>query len=310
MIEFNYVTKYYHSYRAINFLNYKFTSKRIAVYGEEGSGKSTFLRLLSGVEKVSEGEILIDGKPAEINEDTYFTFRNGGLENKSVRENIEYPLKIRKVEGYDKIATKVLEENGLLEFQNVILKKLPFEEKARLILAKLTLRDTSLMLIDNPFKDLEKSVREEYFKKFLSIIKDYKGVVVYATDNREEIKEFSEVLLLNFGFVKGVGKLDDILVNPSNLFTYELYNKLKLINGNLLVNNGVLEFHEGDRVGIIKDEIQTRIPSVFLPGESILAIPVKEIENKGFIVEDFTVRDIDKLDDYFLFDWNENSLLK
>lgn len=311
MLEFRNVTKYYHSYRAVEYLNHKFTSNRIAVYGVEGSGKSTVLRLVSGVEKCTEGEILLFNKQVEISKDVFFTFRDGGLlKNKTVRENLLFPLKIRDVKNAENIVNSSIEEFDLQEIKDCKLSHISFSERARIILAKLKLRKTKMMLIDNPFENLDTEQRAEYFNWFLDIIKDYKGIVIYATDNKQEIESFNEVILLNYGFVKGYGNINDVFTNPYNIFIYSFYEQLKLFNGMIFKEENTLYFT--DKVDKIKinDAVSARIIPEFIPMECILAIKPSSVEKLGKTVEELKLLDLEDSTDIWLFDWNENSIIK
>ncbi len=310
MLNFINVTKYYHSYRAINFLNYNFVSNRIAVYGEESSGKSTFLRLVSGVEKVTSGEILINDKPVEIGKNTYFTFRDGGLVKKSVRENLVYPLKIRNEENIDNRVDSLLQEFDLKQVENTKLNVLPFEEKARFILAKIKLRKADILLIDNPFENLDKVTRKQYFNWFLDIIKDYKGLVIYSTDSKEELQFFNEIVLLNYGFVKGVGEFNEVFSNPSNMFTYSFFEQLKLYNGNIFRENNDVYFKSNDIKIKLNDGISSRIIKQFIPMECVLAVKKSLVESTGKTMENIELADLENKEDIWIFDWNENSIIK
>ncbi len=296
MIEFSKMTKYHHSYMAINFLDGMLLTNRIAVFGDEKSGKSSLLRLIAGVDKTTEGKVLISGVEASINEDTYFSFRDGGLlKNKTLEQNFLYPLELRKVENRQEIVNNLLKEFDLENQKNQKPSRLTIEERARAIIAKIKLRKASLVLIDNPLAYLSTDVRKEYFAMFLDVIKDFDGVVVYATDDKDEILAFSEVVLLNYGVVKGVGNLDLITNNPSNLFAYSLYCEPKLYSGKLVKEQGKSVFvcKEGN---FDVSKFDGRIQPAFYCGDCLLA--VRDVEN----VFNFNT-------DFWLFDWMENSIV-
>ena len=311
MLEFKNVTKYYHSYRAVEYLNHSFNSNRIAVYGGESSGKSTILRLISGVEQCSKGEILYNGKPVKISENVFFTFRDGGLlKNKTIKENLLYPLKIRDIKNAESIVDSLIDEFKLGDIKNNKPKYISFGERARIILAKIKLRDTDILLIDNPFQNLDNKLRNEYFNWFLTIIKDYKGLVVYATDNKQELEKFNEVILLNYGFVKGFGEYNEVFSNPYNMFTYCFFEELKLFNGYIYTENNDVYFTVDSNKIKINDSVKNRIVKEFVPSECVLAIKPSNVKKLDKTVEELTILDLDDFSDIWLFDWNENSLLK
>ncbi len=298
MIEFSKMTKYHHGYMAVNFLDGTLLSNSICVYGEEKSGKSSLLRVLSGVDKATSGSVKINGENPQINKDTYFTFRDGGyLKNKTLKENFSYPLEIRKVDNYEKIVDSVLEEFDLERVKNLKPNRLSLEEKARGIIAKIKLRKTDLLLIDNPFALLSSEVREQYFKWFLKVISSYEGVVVYATDSKEELRHFDEVILLNYGVLKGMGKPEDITLNPSNLFAYSLFAEPKILSGKLLRDQekSIFSCKEGT---VDLSQFEGRFKFAYYLGDCLLAF---------FGNEDELFSGLNK--DFWLFDWNENSII-
>lgn len=310
MLKFENVTKYYHSYRAINFLDYNFNSNRIAIYGENGSGKSTFLRLCSGMEDVTAGKILLNDNPIEISKNTYFTFREGGLINKTVKENLFYPLKIRNEDNIENRVEKLLVEFDLKQVENTKLKLLPFEERARLILAKIKLRKTDILLIDNPFESLDKHTRNDYFNWFLDLIKDYEGLVIYSTDIKKELQFFNEIVLLNYGFVKGVGQYDEVFSNPFNIFTYSFFEELKLFNGRIYMDNEDMYFKEKEQKIKLSNVVSSRIIKQFIPMDCVLAVKESVVKKLGKNMQSIELTDLENYEDIWLFDWNENSIIK
>lgn len=298
MIEFSKMTKYHHSYMAINFLDGKLSTNRIAVFGDEKSGKSSLLRLIAGVDKSTDGKVLINGVEASINEDTYFSFRDGGLlKNKTLEQNFLYPLELRKVENRQEIVKNLLKEFDLENQKNQKPSRLTIEERARSIIAKIKLRNASLVLIDNPFEMLSTDIRKEYFNRFLEVINGLDALVVYATNLKDELSAFEEVVLLNYGVVKGMGKLEDITQNPSNLFAYSLIAEPKILSGKLIKDEGKSTFVCSDgKVDVSK--FDGRIPSAYYMGDCILAFFGEQSEI--FIGENTN---------FWLFDWSENSLI-
>lgn len=304
MIEFKDVSKYHHSYMAINYLNAKLKTDRIAVYGAEKSGKSSLLRLLSGIDAPSTGQISINNETINsIDKNIFFSFRDGGFfPNKTLFYNLSYPLKIRKVFDTEERVDKVIKEFELEKYARVKVKKLSAENKASAIMAKLKLRNTKMLLLDNPFGMLEDKTRDIYFEKLSEYIKSYNGIVVYATDKLEELDGFDEAVVLNYGVVKGVGDKIKLFDKPKNLFCFGLGKKITQFYGRLIKENSVYYFvNEVGKIAINKEISAKLVSDIFVGHNIILAV-----ENYK---DEISLYEADNSDKVVLFDKSENIIM-
>lgn len=310
MIEFRGLTKYNNSYLAVNYLDQKFDSNRLAIYGVEGSGKSSLLRLIAGLDKPTEGQILINGKEVVgVDKNTYFTFRNNKLlNNMTLRDNLIYPLKLRNEDNINSRVDEALTCFELINVQNVKPKYLTFEDKARVVLAKIFLRKTDILLLDNPFEMLDNSTRKAYFDRLLGLVKDYKGNLIYATDNLDELSAFTNAVILNYGVVKGAGKLYDIVNNPTNLFGYNLFTDAMIFNGKLMYDNGYYFVNNSNEIAINENISARLISNLYIGKDVILATHCDK--NSAENDSKFDINNLNNSMDIWLFDWNENSILK
>lgn len=172
----------------------------VALIGEEHSGKTTFLRVLGKLEKDFSGEVYIKGMPVkkiDFSVDVsmgYIPATPVFFENKTVYQNLHYILKTRKFnksDSEDKI-NKMLIEFNLEKLRDEKVKNLTLFEKYVLSIARLTLRELELVLIDNIFEKLS----SEEFEKISELVKKHflskKLTTVVATTSGDVAKTLTK----------------------------------------------------------------------------------------------------------------------
>lgn len=172
----------------------------VSILGEEHSGKTTLLRVLTGLEKYNSGEVYIKGVSLkkinfEVDVDAgYIPASPVFFENKTVYENLQYLLKIRKIkksESEEKI-NKLLIDYNLERLRDEKVKNLTLCEKYILSIARLSFRNIELAFIDNIFEKLS----EEELEKIKELIKkDFvskKVTTVIATTSKTISKDLTK----------------------------------------------------------------------------------------------------------------------
>lgn len=172
----------------------------VSILGEEHSGKTTLLRVLTGLEKYNSGEVYIKGASLkkinfEVDVDAgYIPASPVFFENKTVYENLQYLLKIRKIkksESEEKI-NKLLIDYNLERLRDEKVKNLTLCEKYILSIARLSFRKIELVFIDNIFEKLS----EEELEKIKELIKkDFvskKVTTVIATTSKSISKDLTK----------------------------------------------------------------------------------------------------------------------
>ena len=152
------------------------TNALLCVLGKTEAGKTSLLKTLCGLTDIKHGEILLNGthiNRSSLKElDIALMHENGGFfENKTILYNLEYPLKIRKLcpEIIRKQINYVITKFNLNDVKYFKVLRLNKIERLNLSFARLFLRNLSLILIDNPFKNFEN--RDELFELYLPYIK-------------------------------------------------------------------------------------------------------------------------------------------
>ncbi|MBR4800107.1 MAG: ABC transporter ATP-binding protein [Clostridia bacterium] len=230
MIELKGVSKQYlYGAQVLNALDMKIKDGEIvAVLGDEGSGKTTFVKVVSAVEDC-DGEVLLDGNPmTQKTDDTIVVFDDLALfENRTFFYNLAFPLTIR---GYDKqeISQRVFEAAEKMSIVACLgdkVKKASLIDKKRLAIARLLIRDAKAVFVDDITKGLSANEAQIILDALQPILTDFarRGAsVVYSTTSREEARAIADrVVVLHYGEVKQIGAFDEIYAHPQNVWAGE-----------------------------------------------------------------------------------------
>ncbi|WP_027634704.1 ABC transporter ATP-binding protein [Clostridium hydrogeniformans] len=178
----------------------------IGIVGKSGQGKTTLLNIIGTLEKVDSGIIKIMGKEALgrkskrllLRDHLGFIFQNYALiDNASVNENLEIALKHKKInrkQKYNAIAL-ALKDVGLNDYGNKIIHTLSGGEQQRVAIARLLLKDPSLILADEPTGSLDIENRDIIVDLFQKLHKQKKTIIM-VTHDKNLIKFFSRTIEL------------------------------------------------------------------------------------------------------------------
>jgi len=210
MIEFKEVTlAYTKDYNALQDINLTINNdERVVVVGEENSGKSSLLRVLVGIEKPNKGEATIKGIPTykadfkELISLGYLPVKPVFMEGKTIAKNLEYPLKIRKIDKNMRQVKlfNVLRSYGLDAIKDIKVKELSYFDRLKVCLARFALRNIDIFVIDDIFKRLD----EKETKKIIDYINDlieFNGATsIIATSSEDIAKKLGgRVVTINNG---------------------------------------------------------------------------------------------------------------
>lgn len=267
----NLTQTYFYGATALNDISFKVgDDEKIAVLSKSGGGKTSLLKCIAGLFPASSGKIVLDGK--DITElkikdrNVRLIYDDGGIIRKrTVKFNLEYPLKLRKYNKNDRFikAYNTAKDFGLEPFYKEYAFRLFEPEIIALALARTTLRDCSLTLIDNLFALVNGLERNELFRKYLPLLKNIKGSVIFATDSLEEALSFGDkVLVLDGGYLQQFAS-PNALINNSQSFSVEKivnFNKVSII---VKVENGMVEI-DGIKISISETDVEEVIVSYHL----------------------------------------------
>ncbi|HXV28779.1 MAG TPA: ABC transporter ATP-binding protein [Sinorhizobium sp.] len=198
----------------------------VVFVGPSGCGKSTLLRLIAGLEDVSGGEIVIDGKNATdlppAKRGLSMVFQSYALyPHMSVRANIAFPLKMA---GEDKavIDKKVADAARVLNLSDYLDRKprqLSGGQRQRVAIGRAIVRQPEAFLFDEPLSNLDAALRVNMRLEISQLHQQLKTTMVYVTHDQVEAMTMADkIVVLNRGRIEQVGSPLDLYHRPDNLF--------------------------------------------------------------------------------------------
>jgi multiple sugar transport system ATP-binding protein len=198
----------------------------LALLGPSGCGKTTTLRMIVGLERVTAGEILIDGEvvndwtPAERN--VAMAFETYALySHLSVGENLGLCLKAKGVPEED-IHEQVNQIAAVLQITDILKAKssgLSGGQQQRVSLGRALIRQPSVTLLDEPLSHLDSALRLETRIEIKRIHQQLKRTFIFVTHDQMEALALSDrIAVMNFAELQQVGTRQDLFETPANLF--------------------------------------------------------------------------------------------
>ncbi len=251
----------------------------IVLVGPSGCGKSTTLRMIAGLEEVSDGQIFIAEKevtnlqPGERN--IAMVFQNYALyPHKSVYENLAFGLRMRKTPAAE-IQKKVQWAAEMLNIENLLERKprqLSGGQMQRVSLGRALVRSPEAFLLDEPLSNLDAKLRVRMREELAQLHKRVGTNMVYVTHDQVEAMTLGDrIVIMNQGKIQQVGKPLDVYDNPANIFVAGFIGapEMNQIPGELTYLDGALRFIYQD----INLEIETKkAPKVLNHQKVILGI--------------------------------------
>ena len=220
------VTKNFDKNTVVNNISFEIADNEFFVLlGPSGCGKSTTLRMIAGLEDISEGKIISNG--ADITEidpkdrNMAFVFQNYALyPHMDVRKNLSYSLKLRKVEK-SKINQKIEWVSNLLKINELLDRKpsqLSGGQRQRVALGRSLVREPNAFLLDEPLSNLDAQLRVE-MRQELTLYKRIIQNIIYVThDQVEAMTMASRICIMNQGEVFQIGKPQEVYDKPNSIF--------------------------------------------------------------------------------------------
>ena len=198
----------------------------VVFVGPSGCGKSTLLRLIAGLEDVTSGEILIDGRNATelppAKRGLAMVFQSYALyPHMTVRNNIGFPLKMAG-ESKDAIDTKVREAARVLNLTNYLDRRpgqLSGGQRQRVAIGRAIVRQPGAFLFDEPLSNLDAALRGTMRIEISELHQQLKTTMIYVTHDQVEAMTMADkIVVLNAGRIEQVGSPLELYRSPRNLF--------------------------------------------------------------------------------------------
>ena len=236
--------------------------------GPSGCGKSTTLRIIAGLEEITDGELWIDGEFSNYLEPKErgmsMVFQNYALyPNMTVYGNMAYALKIRNLPK-DEIDRKVHEVAKILEIEQLLDRKpaaLSGGQKQRVAIGSAIIRKPKAFLMDEPLSNLDAKLRAQMRVELVKLHKRLDTTIIYVThDQTEAMTLGTKIVVMKDGLIQQVGAPQSIYDNPVNLFVAGF-----LGSPSMNFFRCTVKAEENNRTALLLDDAKT-VKKVYLDG--------------------------------------------
>lgn len=198
----------------------------VVLVGPSGCGKSTTLRMIAGLEEISEGMLFIDDllvNKIEANErDIAMVFQSYALyPHMNVFENIQFGIRIRGKdrELCDDMALDAAKILGLEQYLERYPKQLSGGQRQRVALGRSIVRDAKVVLMDEPLSNLDAELRAKMRTELKRIHNQYSNTTIYVTHDQIEAMTLADrIVVMNEGFIQQIGTPLELFNRPVNKF--------------------------------------------------------------------------------------------
>ena len=198
----------------------------IVLVGPSGCGKSTTLRMVAGLEEISGGELIIDGKVmndvAPKDRDIAMVFQNYALyPHMTVYDNMAFSLKLRHTPK-DEIDRKVREAAEILDITQYLQRKpkaLSGGQRQRVAIGRAIVRAPKVMLMDEPLSNLDAKLRNEMRAEIIKLRQRIDTTFMYVTHDQTEAMTLGDrIVIMKDGYIQQIGTPQEVFNHPANLF--------------------------------------------------------------------------------------------
>lgn len=224
---------------AVKDFNLHIKDKEFVVFvGPSGCGKSTTLRMIAGLEDISEGTISFDGEVVNDmqpkDRGVAMVFQNYALyPNLTVFENIAFPLRLQRPKlKYDEIYNRVLNAANILGITDYLTRKpkaLSGGQRQRVAIGRAMVKDSRVFLMDEPLSNLDAKLRNQMRAEIILLRQKIESTFIYVTHDQTEAMTLGDrIVIMKDGVIMQVGTPHEVFDQPANLFVAEFIGAPKM----------------------------------------------------------------------------------
>jgi multiple sugar transport system ATP-binding protein len=287
------VSKRWHNFVGVDNFNLDIADQEFLVLlGPSGCGKTTTMRMIAGLEDITEGEIWIGdrlvNKLEPKDRDISMVFQSYGLyPNMTVYENIRFPLKVRKVPA-EQHHQRVMAASKMVELDDFLQRRpaaLSGGQRQRVALARAIVREPNAFLMDEPLSNLDAKLRVSTRAQIKNLHHTLKRTTIYVTHDQIEAMTLADrVVVMSKGLIQQVGTPMEIYDRPANTFVAGFIGSpaMNLVSGS--IEGGVFT---GDNIRVDGLSSAARGPVIlgFRAEDATLATEGGQIEAPIYSVE-------------------------
>ena len=241
----------------------------IVLVGPSGCGKSTTLRMIAGLEEISEGELYIGDRlvndVAPKDRDIAMVFQNYALyPHMTVYDNLAFALKLRHTPK-DEIDKKVKEAAEILDITQYLGRKpkaLSGGQRQRVAIGRAIVRNPQVMLMDEPLSNLDAKLRNQMRAEIIKLRGRINTTFIYVTHDQTEAMTLGDrIVIMKDGFIQQIGTPQEVFSHPYNLFVAGFIGtpQMNMFDAKLVKNNGKYAVQLGNLTVELSDEKQAAL---------------------------------------------------
>lgn len=293
----NHVYKRYGNHLVVKDFNLEIKDKEFLVLvGPSGCGKSTTLRMIAGLEEISEGELYIGDRlvndVAPKDRDIAMVFQSYALyPHMTVYENMAFGLKLRKFKK-DEIEKRVREAAKILDIEHLLDRKpkqLSGGQRQRVALGRAIVREPQVFLMDEPLSNLDAKLRVQMRTEISKLHQRLETTIIYVTHDQTEAMTMGDrIVVMKDGVIQQVDTPTEIYNNPANMFVAGFIGSpaMNFVEGVLKEEDGEIYFQtEGAKVKIPTGRAHGLREQGYVGKEVIFGIRPEAVHDEPVFIE-------------------------
>jgi len=265
----------------------------IVFVGPSGCGKSTTLRMIAGLEDISEGELIIGdtvmNDVAPKDRDIAMVFQNYALyPHMTVFDNMAFGLKLRK---YSKDEIKKRVDNaadilGLTEYLDRKPAALSGGQRQRVALGRAIVRDAKVFLMDEPLSNLDAKLRVAMRAEIAKLHRRLNTTTIYVTHDQTEAMTMADrIVIMKDGFVQQIGSPKEVYDTPVNVFVAGFIGSPAMNFFNVTLQDGVITNGEGLKLTLPAGKRRVMEERGYNGKELIFGIRPEDIQSEQIVID-------------------------
>ena len=247
MVELRNVTKRFGAYEALKEASFEIRAGEFMTFlGPSGCGKTTCLRLISGFDTPTSGQIFLDGKDLTFEppyrRDVNQVFQNYALfPHLTIYENIAFGLRMKKIPPAQirERVDRVVKMTSLEAFTTRKPAQLSGGQRQRVALARAIVCEPKVLLLDEPLSALDAKLRTQMRVELKQLQKKLGITFIFVTHDQEEALTMSDrVAVLNAGRVEQIGTVNEIYYKPATRFVASFIGESNIVEAEILRSEG------------------------------------------------------------------------
>ncbi len=301
----NVCKKYPNGYEAVKDFNLDIQDKEFIIFvGPSGCGKSTTLRMVAGLEDISSGELIIDGKVMNDVEpkdrDIAMVFQSYALyPHMSVYDNMAFSLKLKKVPK-EEIDKKVRDAARILDLEKLLDRKpraLSGGQRQRVAMGRAIVRSPKVFLMDEPLSNLDAKLRGQMRVEISKLHQRLGSTIIYAThDQTEAMTLGTRIVVMKDGIVQQIDTPQNLYDHPCNKFVAGFIGspQMNMIAADAVEENGevVLKF-AGQNVVLNENRAKAVKAGGYIGKKVVLGIRPEDIHDGAEALQKFAKSSFD-----------------